>query len=71
MKCAELEKFIFEYLENKLAHSVKEEFEAHILNCLNCRKYIDETIKCITLFRQLREIPCPEEVDKKIKYHLD
>ena len=71
MRCAELERLIFEYLEDRLDHPVRQVFEAHVLGCQRCRQALSETVKSIALFRQLREVPCPEEIDKKIKYLLD
>ena len=71
MKCSEFNKLIFDYMENELDFKTKKDFESHVLTCENCLKDLSESAKSVELFRQLKEITVPAELDKKIKALFD
>jgi len=67
MRCSEFKKLIFDYMENELDFKIKRDFESHLVTCENCLKDLKESSKSVKLFRQLKEISVPAELDKKIK----
>jgi predicted anti-sigma-YlaC factor YlaD len=48
LTCREFADFMMEYLSGQMASNVRRQFDSHLSQCINCRKYItsyEETVK--------------------------
>jgi len=54
MKCGFSEERIALYVENDLAQAERLEVEAHVLDCAECRQFVEELRESQTIFKSLR-----------------
>ncbi len=66
--CADIEKYVQQYIDNMLDEEKKRLFEEHIEYCLPCDKKVEFEKKFKEIVKQKvkNEIP-PEDVQKKLK----
>ena len=66
ISCQELVELVTEYLEGALPPAERARFEAHIVPCDGCRKYLEQIRKTIELTGRLT----PEQLDPQAEAAL-
>jgi hypothetical protein len=64
--CREVIQQISEYLDAETARELAAELESHLVDCPNCRIYVDTVKKTITLYRSEKPLECPAEVRRRL-----
>lgn len=59
MECAELVKYLSDYIDHNLDEELTAEAQAHLATCQNCRVVLDTTQQTIFLYRQHGERKIP------------
>jgi len=70
MKCSEFNQLIIEYLDSELNKELKEDFEKHKQECMKCNREISELGKASILFKKLKTLKFPTDLQEKIKVNL-
>jgi anti-sigma factor RsiW len=60
LTCRELVELVTEYLEGVLPPDDHHRFEAHLLGCRVCPRYVDQLRTTIRIVGRLREVDVPE-----------
>jgi len=52
MECADLIRYLSDYIDNNLSETLMEEAREHLATCHNCHVVLDSTQKTILLYRE-------------------
>lgn len=66
MKCAELLKYLNEYVDGTVDPAVCEEFEKHMAGCNPCQVVVDNIRKTITLYKDGQPYKLPFEFHERL-----
>ena len=66
MKCAELLKYLNEYVDGTVDAAVCEEFEKHMAGCNPCQVVVDNIRKTITLYKEGQPYKLPAEFHERL-----
>ena len=66
MKCAELLKYLNEYVDGTVDPAVCEEFEKHMAGCNPCQVVVDNIRKTITLYKEGQAYKLPAEFRERL-----
>jgi len=66
MKCAELLKYLNEYVDGTVDPAVCEEFEKHMAGCNPCQVVVDNIRKTITLYKGGKPYKLPAEFHERL-----
>lgn len=66
MKCAELLKYLNEYVDGTVDPAVCEEFEKHMAGCNPCQVVVDNIRKTITLYKEGQPYQLPVEFHERL-----
>jgi Putative zinc-finger len=66
MKCAELLKYLNEYVDGIVDPAVCEEFEKHMAGCNPCQIVVDNIRKTITLYKEGQPYKLPGEFHERL-----
>lgn len=75
LTCADVNRFLAEYLEGDLDEALRAHFETHLAACPNCETYLDQYRTTIALVQEGEQVqPPPELVERTLAFlrrHLD
>jgi len=66
MKCAELLKYLNEYVDGTVDPAVCEEFEKHMAGCNPCQVVVDNIRKTIALYKDGQPYKLPVEFHERL-----
>jgi anti-sigma factor RsiW len=61
LTCKELVEIVTEYLEGTLPPAERERFDAHLLGCHGCNRYVEQMQQTVRALGQLTEKSVPPE----------
>ena len=68
-RCQDVDRFLAEYLENKLDPSTQELFENHLEKCGACTTFLTQYESTVSLAKDSDSIPIPPElIEKTIEF---
>ncbi|KPJ62451.1 MAG: hypothetical protein AMS15_03970 [Planctomycetes bacterium DG_23] len=62
MRCRDTRRFIFDYLEGRLSGKLKEEFEAHLNQCAQCKEAREKIKEQERLLCGLKQVKAPSRL---------
>ena len=62
LSCEDVNRFMVDYLEDRLDPKVRSQFEAHLAKCPNCEPYFEQYKTTINLVKEINDVEPPEEV---------
>lgn len=66
LTCQELVELVTDYLEGAMADHTRTRFEAHIDECLLCRRYLDQMRRTIVYVGKLSEADLTQEAQREL-----
>jgi predicted anti-sigma-YlaC factor YlaD len=70
LTCQELVELVTDYLEGTLPRRDRVRFDAHIVGCTNCRRYVEQFRETVRLTGTLRESDVPPEAADALLAHF-
>jgi hypothetical protein len=64
-ECKKVLTFLVDYFEGTLDEQVSRRFELHILDCDECKKFVETYRKCVEVVKNF-EVDIPEELEEKL-----
>ena len=65
--CLEMFEQLSEYIDGELDHATCEEIEKHSKDCVACFSCMETLKKTVTLCKNAKEQPIPQEFSKKLR----
>ena len=62
MECRDVLEQISDYLDPESERELVERLEEHLVDCTNCKVYVDTVRRTISLYRSETPPDCPEQV---------
>jgi hypothetical protein len=64
-ECKKVLTFLIDYFEGTLDEQISQRFELHILDCEECKKFVETYRKCVEVVKNF-EVDIPEELEEKL-----
>lgn len=68
--CKKMKKLMTLYIDDRLDDSVRKEYEAHIKDCILCRKELEDMLEIVSLCREIPQVGLPENFRKELHEKL-
>lgn len=70
MRCKDAQRFIFDYLDSRLCGAVRNDFEAHLKACPECKEAVEEIKGQVGLLRSVNQLEVPPRLWNLIEARL-
>jgi len=71
MGCREIREQISEYLDGRMSPADRQEMEAHLFSCADCRKEYEALLATARLLRAMPEMPAPEGFLESVRDRIE
>jgi len=71
MKCAEVKKYLSDYIDNSLNTDMKKRIEEHLRTCAVCSEELASLKSCLKRVSHLKEVDVPEDFLKKVHERIE
>ena len=71
MKCAEVKKYLSDYIDNSLNTDMKKRIEEHLRTCAVCSEALASLKSCLKRVSHLKEVDVPEDFLKKVHERIE